>query len=195
VIDGRIGRPLSWPPRGKGRAIYLPSREARWTSILFPISIVIRSCPVSIAPSKVFRVSLRTSVLVGSVNFGSVAARVILSLHTTPEEAGRVFSRMRPRLAVYSHIVLVTLPRPLGVLVLPKPFHDQDICSFVVAEVQARRRRMRGLQFGRTCEEIRRSYRQISGCRGIGLLTASDPHYSSMLSTRNVPMDRDPPAK
>ena len=38
----------------------------------------------------------------------SEAARVILALHTTPEEAGIVFSEVKPRLAVYSHIVLVT---------------------------------------------------------------------------------------
>lgn len=38
----------------------------------------------------------------------SEAARIILALHTTPEEAGTVFARVKPRLAVYSHIVLVT---------------------------------------------------------------------------------------
>jgi ribonuclease Z len=38
----------------------------------------------------------------------SEAARTILALHTTPEQAGTVFSRVRPKLAVYSHIVLVT---------------------------------------------------------------------------------------
>ncbi len=31
--------------------------------------------------------------------------RRILAHHTTPEEAGRIFDRVRPRLAVYSHIV------------------------------------------------------------------------------------------
>ncbi|MDQ2777838.1 MAG: MBL fold metallo-hydrolase [Acidobacteriota bacterium] len=38
----------------------------------------------------------------------SEAARTIIGLHTTPEEAGTVFARVKPRLAVYSHIVLVT---------------------------------------------------------------------------------------
>jgi ribonuclease Z len=38
----------------------------------------------------------------------SEAARVIIGLHTTPEEAGTVFTRVKPRLAVYSHVVLVT---------------------------------------------------------------------------------------
>jgi ribonuclease Z len=30
----------------------------------------------------------------------------IVSYHTTPEQAGEVFARTKPRLAVYSHIVL-----------------------------------------------------------------------------------------
>ena len=38
----------------------------------------------------------------------SEAARIIIGLHTTPEEAGTVFSRTKPRLAVFSHVVLVT---------------------------------------------------------------------------------------
>jgi ribonuclease Z len=29
----------------------------------------------------------------------------VLAHHTTPEQAGKVFSRVRPKLAVYSHIV------------------------------------------------------------------------------------------
>ena len=38
----------------------------------------------------------------------SEAARIIIGLHMTPEEAGTVFARVKPRLAVYSHVVLVT---------------------------------------------------------------------------------------
>ena len=38
----------------------------------------------------------------------SEAARRILGHHTTPEEAGKIFTRIKPRLAVYSHIVLLT---------------------------------------------------------------------------------------
>jgi ribonuclease Z len=38
----------------------------------------------------------------------SEAARIIIALHTTPEQAGIVFSRVKPKLAVYSHIVLFT---------------------------------------------------------------------------------------
>jgi ribonuclease Z len=36
----------------------------------------------------------------------SATARRILDVHTTPEDAGRIFSRVKPRLAVYSHLVL-----------------------------------------------------------------------------------------
>jgi ribonuclease Z len=38
----------------------------------------------------------------------SEVARTIIALHTTPEEAGTVFTRAKPRLAVYSHVVLLT---------------------------------------------------------------------------------------
>jgi len=38
----------------------------------------------------------------------SRVARPILDHHTSPEEAGTVFTRARPRLAVYTHIVLLT---------------------------------------------------------------------------------------
>jgi ribonuclease Z len=38
----------------------------------------------------------------------SEAARLIIGHHTTPEDAGRVFARVHPRLAVYTHIVLLT---------------------------------------------------------------------------------------
>jgi ribonuclease Z len=37
----------------------------------------------------------------------SEAARRIIGHHTTPEQAGSVFDRVRPRLAVYTHIVLL----------------------------------------------------------------------------------------
>jgi ribonuclease Z len=36
----------------------------------------------------------------------SDAVRRIIAHHTTPEEAGRVFDRVKPRLAVYSHIAM-----------------------------------------------------------------------------------------
>lgn len=38
----------------------------------------------------------------------SETARRIIGHHTTPEEAGKVFDRVKPRLAVYTHIVLLT---------------------------------------------------------------------------------------
>lgn len=38
----------------------------------------------------------------------SETARRIVGFHTLPEDAGRIFARVRPRLAVYSHVVLLT---------------------------------------------------------------------------------------
>jgi ribonuclease Z len=38
----------------------------------------------------------------------SDSARRIVGHHTTPEQAGRIFTRVKPRLAVYSHIALLT---------------------------------------------------------------------------------------
>ena len=38
----------------------------------------------------------------------SEAMRRVLAHHTTPEDAGRVFARVRPKLAVYSHIALLS---------------------------------------------------------------------------------------
>jgi ribonuclease Z len=38
----------------------------------------------------------------------SDAARRIIGHHTTPEDAGRVFDRVKPKLAVYTHIVLLS---------------------------------------------------------------------------------------
>jgi ribonuclease Z len=38
----------------------------------------------------------------------SDAARRIMSHHTTPEAAGKIFARVKPKLAVYSHIALLT---------------------------------------------------------------------------------------
>lgn len=39
----------------------------------------------------------------------SEAARRIIAHHTTPEDAGRVFARVKPKLAAYTHVVLLTL--------------------------------------------------------------------------------------
>ena len=33
----------------------------------------------------------------------------VLSIHTVPEECGRIFSKIRPKLAVYNHILLILL--------------------------------------------------------------------------------------
>ena len=35
-------------------------------------------------------------------------ARRIAGFHTSPEEAGRIFERIKPKLAVYTHVVLLT---------------------------------------------------------------------------------------
>ncbi|HEX8327613.1 MAG TPA: MBL fold metallo-hydrolase [Hymenobacter sp.] len=54
----------------------------------------------------------------------SETARQILSYHTLPEDAARVFNRVKPRLAVYSHIVLLTtdpaVPPPAAAELLPR---------------------------------------------------------------------------
>ncbi|MEZ5501045.1 MAG: MBL fold metallo-hydrolase [Steroidobacteraceae bacterium] len=61
------------------------------------------------------RVAEGTDVLVHEVIAAPIAllersetARRIAAFHTAPEEAGRIFTRVRPRLAVYSHVVLLT---------------------------------------------------------------------------------------
>lgn len=45
-------------------------------------------------------------------------ARRILGFHTSPEDAGRVFAQVKPRLAVFTHVVLLTtdrdIPPPTG---------------------------------------------------------------------------------
>lgn len=45
-------------------------------------------------------------------------ARRVLGFHTSPEDAGRIFARVKPKLAVFTHVVLLTtdrtVPRPTG---------------------------------------------------------------------------------
>ena len=54
----------------------------------------------------------------------SQTARQILSFHTSPEDAGRVFAKVNPRLAVYHHIALVStdagIPAPTISDIIPK---------------------------------------------------------------------------
>jgi len=38
--------------------------------------------------------------------YGEERSKIIIAHHTTPEQAGEIFSKVKPRLAVYSHIVL-----------------------------------------------------------------------------------------
>jgi ribonuclease Z len=45
-------------------------------------------------------------------------ARRVLGFHTSPEDAGRIFARVKPKLAVFTHVALLTtdrhFPRPTG---------------------------------------------------------------------------------
>jgi ribonuclease Z len=41
----------------------------------------------------------------------ATTARRILGFHTSPEDAGRVFARVKPKLAVFTHVVLLTTDR------------------------------------------------------------------------------------
>lgn len=54
----------------------------------------------------------------------SAAARGIVALHSSPEEAGGVFERVKPRLAVYTHISLLTtdpkIPAPTTADLIPR---------------------------------------------------------------------------
>ena len=54
----------------------------------------------------------------------SAMAREVMSYHTQPEQAGKVFALIKPRLAVYSHIVLLTtdptIPPPTVQELLPR---------------------------------------------------------------------------
>ena len=43
---------------------------------------------------------------ISRAGYSAERARAIIAHHVTPEQAGEIFSRVRPRMAVYSHIVL-----------------------------------------------------------------------------------------
>ncbi|MGE0438847.1 MAG: MBL fold metallo-hydrolase [Gemmatimonadales bacterium] len=83
----------------------------------------------------------------------SETARRIVGFHTPPEDAGRVFARARPRLAVYSHVVLLTtdpaFPAPTANELVPRtrttydgPLEvGDDLMTIEVGrEIQVRRR-------------------------------------------------------
>jgi ribonuclease Z len=40
----------------------------------------------------------------------SESARQLMSSHTSPEDAGRIFARVKPKLAVYTHVSVVAGP-------------------------------------------------------------------------------------
>lgn len=54
----------------------------------------------------------------------SAAARRIIAHHTTPGEAGTIFSRVKPKLAVYSHIALITTEASI-----PPPTVDELVAA------------------------------------------------------------------
>lgn len=60
----------------------------------------------------------------------SATARRIVGFHTLPEDAGRIFARTRPRLAVYSHVVLLTtdpaFPAPSVTELVPRTRSTYD---------------------------------------------------------------------
>jgi ribonuclease Z len=71
--------------------------------------------------------------------------RDIEAHHTSPEEAGRIFSASRPKLVVYSHIVSATLPPTQGVpqealISRTRKTYDgplvigEDLMSFVITD-------------------------------------------------------------
>ncbi len=74
----------------------------------------------------------------------SQVARTIVGLHTTPEEAGAVFTRVKPQLAVYSHVVLIstdpafTVPTTAEVLSWTRKTYDgplemgEDLTTFEI---------------------------------------------------------------
>jgi ribonuclease Z len=75
----------------------------------------------------------------------------IMSHHTSPQDAGRVFAQARPKLAVFTHIVLLGSPRvpamtAADVLTLTRETYDgplvagEDLMSFEIGETVAVRR-------------------------------------------------------
>ncbi len=66
--------------------------------------------------------------------------RIIVGHHTTPERAGEVFDRVRPKLAVYSHIVLFPGVRESDLLSLTRTHYagpliiGRDLMSFEVGD-------------------------------------------------------------
>ncbi len=54
----------------------------------------------------------------------SATTRRIVGFHTLPEDAGRVFAQVRPRLAVYTHVILLTtdptVPAPSVAEIVPR---------------------------------------------------------------------------
>ncbi len=80
------------------------------------------------------------------------ATKAIMDHHTTPEQAGRIFASTRPRLAAFTHIVLLNRP-PIPVISLSQVESEtrttydgplvigEDLTRFVIEDGQVRVRR------------------------------------------------------
>jgi ribonuclease Z len=93
----------------------------------------------------------------------SATARRIVGFHTLPEDAGRFFARVRPRLAVYSHVVLLTtdpaFPQPSATELVPRTRSTYDGPLEVGEDLMA-------IDIGREIRVRRGAPPQPAGARG-----------------------------
>ena len=93
----------------------------------------------------------------------SATARRIVGFHTLPEDAGRIFARVRPRLAVYSHVVLLTtdpaFPQPSATELVPRTRSTYDGPLEVGEDLMA-------IDIGREIRVRRGAPPQPAGARG-----------------------------
>jgi ribonuclease Z len=93
----------------------------------------------------------------------SETARRIVGLHTLPEDAGRIFARVRPRLAVYTHVVLLTtdpaFPPPAVTELVPRTRSTYDGPLEVGEDLMA-------IEIGREIRIRRGAPPKPSGARG-----------------------------
>jgi ribonuclease Z len=60
-----------------------------------------------------------------------------VSIHTTPEEAGKIVDRVKPKLAVYTHVGLVGGPAGRAVLageLVPRLEVGEDLMTIVIGD-------------------------------------------------------------
>jgi ribonuclease Z len=98
IIDSALGYRLDY----KGRSVLI-SGDTRYSE-----NLVKQAKGVDVLIHEV--IAIREEVLATSS-----LARKITSFHTTPEEAGKIFSLVKPRLAVYTHVAIPPIDpsRPL----------------------------------------------------------------------------------